>query len=179
MTWFDAHLTARGKQQAKAIAEFLEVSAVDTGLPLPRRRYTSPLARCLETTRLAFSTRTAVAGNSRPMVKEGLRERLGIHTCDKRHARGWIAENYPEFEIEDGFEENDTLWKEDIRESAEEHVMRIKEVLKDIFEHEEEILVSLTAHSGAIRALYAAIGHREVWVSAGALVPVLIKAEPE
>lgn len=179
MTWFDAHLTEEGKRQALAIAEFLEVSAAQTKMPLPRRRYTSPLARCLETTRLAFSGASAAEEDSKTIIKEGLRERLGVHTCDKRRTRSWIRENYPAFEIEDGFAEDDVLWKADTRESAEEHVLRINKLLQDIFEDDEEMVISLTAHSGAIRALYSAIGHREVWVGAGAMVPVLIKAQPE
>lgn len=111
------------------------------------------------------------------MVKEDLRERLGVHTCDQRRTRTWIHEKYPSYQIEDGFSEQDELWKSDVRESLEEHVARINKVLHDIFEKDEEMVITLTAHSGTIRALYAAIGHREVWVDAGAMVPVLIKAE--
>ncbi|KAJ0124235.1 Phosphomutase-like protein 3 [Diaporthe amygdali] len=48
---------------------------------------------------------------------------------------------------------------------------------EDVFENDEEVVISLTIHSGAIRALYAAIDHRDVWVSPGAMVPVLIQAE--
>lgn len=146
-------------------------------MPVPSRHYTSPLARCLETTRLAFSEHKGTEG-LKAIVKENLRERMGIHTCDKRRSRTWIQDNYPSYQIEDGFAEQDELWRSDIRESLEEHALRINEVLQDIFANDEEVIISLTSHSGAIRALYAAIGHREVWVNPGAMVPVLIKALP-
>lgn len=146
-------------------------------MPIPRRHYTSPLARCLETTRLAFSDAKGAEG-VKAIIKENLRERMGVHTCDKRRSRTWIQDNYPSYQIENGFAEGDELWKSDVRESLEDHVLRINEVLQDIFENDEEVVISLTSHSGAVRALYAAIGHREVWVGPGAMVPVLIKALP-
>lgn len=124
-------------------------------MPVPSRHYTSPLARCLETTRLAFSERKGTGG-VRAIVKENLRERMGFHTCDKRGSRTWIHENYPSYQIEDGPAEQDELWNSNVRESLEEHALRINEVLQDIFANDEEAIISLTSHSGAIRALYAA-----------------------
>lgn len=175
MTWYDAHLTEKGKRQALEIADFLKTSAAEFRMPLPKMHYTSPLARCLETTKLAFSGVETSEGNLKVVVKEDLRERLGVHTCDRRRTRSWIEAQYPDFKIEDGFTENDNLWKSQTRESQEEHVIRVERLLADIFENNTELIVSLTAHSGAIRALYAAVDHREVWVDAGAIVPVLIK----
>lgn len=58
--------------------------------------------------------------------------------------------------------------------------MRITKLLDDVFSIEDDASVlSFTAHSGAIRALYVAAGHREVWVAPGTMVPVLVKAELE
>lgn len=151
-------------------------------MPLPERHYTSPLARCLETTRLGFSGLEPGSADRpfRPVViKELLRERLGRHTCDRRSTRSWIQSHYPEFEIEAGFAENDELWDPDRRETPGEHVVRIKKLLDDVFSTDDAELISFTAHSGTIRALYTAIGHREVWVGPGAMVPVLVKAELE
>ncbi|POS73199.1 phosphoglycerate mutase [Diaporthe helianthi] len=174
-TWVDAHLTEKGKQQALAISTFLKSSEAQNGMPVPSRHYTSPLARCLETTRLAFSEHEGAEG-VKAIVKENLRERMGIHTCGKRRTRTWIQENYRSYQIEDGFAEHDELWQGDVRESLEEHALRFNDVLRDIFANDDEVVISLTSHSGSIRALYAAIGHRDVWVSPAAMVPVLIKA---
>lgn len=147
-------------------------------MPALKRHYTSPLARCLETTRLAFSCGLDSPGEKvkpRVIVKEQLRERLGVHTCDRRSSRSWIQEQYHEYEVEPDFTEDDQLWRVDSRESLEEHVQRVNALLVNIFDTEKEVVMSLTAHSGTIRALYAAIGHRDVWVGAGAMVPVLIR----
>ncbi|KAI3391482.1 hypothetical protein diail_7313 [Diaporthe ilicicola] len=177
--WFDAHLSDKGRAQAKAINDFLKTSSREDNLPLPARHYTSPLARCLETSRLAFSGLDSNASDESPVfvVKENLRERLGVHTCDRRRSRKWIHEQYPDYVIEDGFSEEDELWRPDHRESSDEHVVRIKTLLTGIFENDSSTVISLTAHSGAIRALYEAIGHKEVWVGAGAMVPVLIRSD--
>ncbi|ROV89086.1 hypothetical protein VMCG_09858 [Cytospora schulzeri] len=104
-------------------------------------------------------------------------ECIGIHTCDRRRTKSWIHEAYPDYEIEAGFTENDELWEADTRESMDAHIVRIRKLLTDIFEGDTENVVSLTARSGAIRALYAATGHREVWVGAGVMVPVFIRAD--
>ncbi|ROV95105.1 hypothetical protein VSDG_05843 [Cytospora chrysosperma] len=127
-SWCDAHLTEKGKQQAAAINKFLRTSATEGGMPIPKRHYTSPLTRCLETTKLAFNgLETSNSGeNPRTIIKEGLRERIGVHTCDRRRTRSWIHETYPDYEIEAGFTENDELWQTDNRESLDEHVARIK-----------------------------------------------------
>ncbi|KUI67970.1 Phosphomutase-like protein 3 [Cytospora mali] len=179
-SWFDAHLTEKGKQQAASISTILKTPVADGGIPVPMRHYTSPLSRCLETTRIAFSelkTTSSPRGNQTTVIKEGLRERIGVHTCDRRRTRSWIHEKYPDYEIEAGFTEIDELWKPDTRESLDEHILRVKQLLTVIFEQDPEYIVSLTAHSGTIRALYAAVNHRDVWVGAGAMVPVLIKAD--
>lgn len=53
---------------------------------------------------------------------------------------------------------------------------RVKAVLDEIFSNETKTIISITAHSGLVRALYSVVGHRGVWVAAGAMVPVLISA---
>ncbi|KAK3303628.1 histidine phosphatase superfamily [Chaetomium strumarium] len=193
--WADAHLTERGIGQAQAMKTFWETSASTLGLPLPRRHYASPLARCLETCELAFSDLTVSSSSSssnhhhgtekivvvippfKPAIKELLRERLGVHTCDRRRTRTWIREHHPVFAIEDGFAEQDELWRPDVRETLLEHAARVEGFLDDLFANDGETVVSVTAHSGTIHALYAAIGHEEVRVAPGGIVPVLIKAE--
>ncbi|ROW10703.1 hypothetical protein VPNG_05130 [Cytospora leucostoma] len=180
-TWFDAHLTEKGKEQAAAINTFLRTSVVENGLPVPMRHYTSPLSRCLETTRIAFADLETASIKEKPetVIKEDLRERLGIHTCDRRRTRSWIHENYPDYNIDAGFTENDELWKPDRRESLDEHTLRINNLLTDIFEDNPGPVVSLSTHAGTIGALYAATGHREVRVATGVVVPVLVKADLE
>lgn len=64
------------------------------------------------------------------------------------------------FEVESDFTEQDELWQPNDRETAQEHVVRVKELLDDIFNSEQRSVISFTTHSGTIRALYAVTGHR-------------------
>ncbi|KAI2618172.1 phosphoglycerate mutase-like protein [Hypoxylon sp. NC1633] len=177
-TWSDARLTEKGRQQAGALNAFWKDAIQNSGVPTPQKYYTSPLARCLETTKIAYSGLNVAPDRPfKPIVKERVRERNGEHTCDRRSTRSWIASNYPDYEIETDFTEEDELWKADWRETEEEVSQRIKKLLDDIFTHEDKTIVSFTAHSGWVRGLYDLTSHRDVWVSAGAMVPILIKAE--
>ncbi|KAI1081436.1 phosphoglycerate mutase-like protein [Whalleya microplaca] len=178
VTWSNALLTEKGKRQAGALNEFWQESIEDLKLPTPQIYYTSPLARCLETTKIAYSGLDVPADRPfRPIVKEGLRERFGVHTCDRRSTRSWISTNYPEYDIEPSLTENDDLWKPDVRESESEVSTRVKTLLDDVFSESDKTIVSFTAHSGLVRALYDVTKHRDVWVAAGAMVPLLVKAE--
>lgn len=184
ITWADAHLTPRGEAQARAMRTFWADAASTLHLPLPPRHYASPLARCLDTCVLAFSgggggDGPALPEGARfaPVVKELLRERLGVHTCDRRRSRTWIRETHPVFAFEEGFAEEDGLWRPDVRETLAEHAVRVEAFLEDLFGSESAPIVSVTAHSGTILALWEVIGHAEVRVAPGAIVPVLIKAK--
>jgi len=128
----------------------------------------SPLNRCLETARVTFSGLDLPKSQPFvPTIQELLREGIGIHTCDRRSSRSWIASHYPDWPIEEGFVENDQLWLADLRESDSAHVVRMKALLDDVFAHDHSTWISLTSHSGSIRAILAT----------GAIIPVFVKAE--
>ncbi|KAL7902641.1 hypothetical protein HDV64DRAFT_90067 [Trichoderma sp. TUCIM 5745] len=98
MTWVNARLTEKGKCQALEIKATLESDVREMKIPRPGKCYTSPLARSLETTRIAFSCLEWPRDQPfKPMIKEALRERLGRHTCDRHSTRSWIESNYAEF----------------------------------------------------------------------------------
>jgi broad specificity phosphatase PhoE len=161
---------------------FWEDAAANTKLPLARRHYCSPHARCLETCELAFSTLALPPGAGavppfKPLVKEHIRERMGVHTCDRRRTRSWIRESHPIFEVEEGLTEEDELWRPDVRETLGEHAVRIQAFLDGLFAGDDEPIVSVTCHSGSVVALYKVVGHPEVRVAPGAIIPVLIKAD--
>ena len=59
-------------------------------------------------------------------MKEGLREGIGIHTCDQRSTRKEILRVFPFVEIEEGFDEEDLLWRADLREPGEEQTRRLR-----------------------------------------------------
>lgn len=182
-TWADAHLTPRGQAQAAAMKAFWQTAATTSYLPLPTTHYASPLARCLETCEGAFTNLTLPPASEtkpppfKPLIKELLRERLSVHTCDRRRSRTWIREHHPLFEIEDGFAEADPWWRPEPRETLAEHVVRVEGFLEGLFANDSATFVSVTTHSGAIHALYEAVGHPTVRVAPGGVVPVLIRAE--
>jgi len=173
-TWLDARLTDRGKQQAKALADFWQEGAVTWKMPLPESYYTSPLARCLETERLIYSELQHLGSSYRPVVKDAIREIYGVHTCDKRSSTSWIQSNFPEALFDPSFTEQDELWTQDVRETLEERVPVMANLLEELFKEDSATFISLTMHSGAIRALYLATSHPDVWVAAGAIVPIVI-----
>ncbi|KAE8414078.1 histidine phosphatase superfamily [Aspergillus pseudocaelatus] len=178
ISWVDAKLTEDGVQQAEVLGRFWADAVTTEKVPLPGSRYTSPLARCLETTRLVFSKPMGQFGEQfEPVVKELLRERLTDHTCDKRSTRTWIEGQYPSYLIEPGFSEEDRLWKPDRWESVEEHVARKQKVLEEIFTQDCSPFISLTVHSYAISAILRACGYEEFRVREGSTIAVLIRAQ--
>jgi broad specificity phosphatase PhoE len=178
LIWADAHLVDAGINQAQNLARFWIESEHHDGMPLPETLYTSPLARCLETTKLVFTPVLRSHQRSpQPIVKEFLREYLTDHTCDRRSSKSWIHENYPDYIMEDGFTEEDILWKTDKTETLEEHVIRKQRLLEDIFAHDESPFISLTTHSYAISALLKVVGAPKFRVGEGVMVPLFVKAE--
>ncbi|KAF2678265.1 phosphoglycerate mutase-like protein [Lentithecium fluviatile CBS 122367] len=170
--WEDAELTEYGEQQAREIS----TSGLADVSP-PEAIYTSPLRRCLRTTQLAFAP---LLDTTIPLIKENLRERLGVHTCDRRSSKSIIAFAFPSFAIEPGFTEDDELWNPDRRETIEEHMLRSTNLLNEIFdEQNESIFISLTVHSGAIMSLFGATGWKKIPVAAGAVYPLLLLAEKD
>lgn len=178
LTWLDAKLTAEGVILAQELGRLWVKWIKEAAIPLPETIYTSPLTRCLETTKLVYSP--VLTKHNRPLqpiVKELLRERLTDHTCDKRSSRSSIESRYPGYVIEPGFQKEDVMWKADAFETADEHTARMQHLLEDIFANDEAQFISLTTHSYAISAILEAVGAPHFWVSEGAVVPLLVKAE--
>jgi broad specificity phosphatase PhoE len=127
----------------------------------------------LQTTQLAFAP---FIEKVVPVIKERLRERFGVHTCDQRSSKTWITSAFPGFRLEDGFMEDDKLWQADRRETFDEHVKRKTNLLIDLFENDENQTIALVAHSGAMMALFGATGCGKIPVKAGAVYPLLVRA---
>lgn len=196
-TWADAHLTQNGIDQALVANAFWANALADAGIPAPQSYYVSPLARCLATANLTFSGLELPGDRPfKPLVKELLREALGIHTCDRRSTKTWIEENFPDFPIEPGFAEEDPLWDAKLRESSTgkpsfffsrrqtkfsdlktAQVARLKTFLDDVFTHDANEFISFTSHSGSIGSILKAVSHRTFSLVTGAVIPVLVKAE--
>lgn len=79
--------------------------------------------------------------------------RFGVHTCDKRINKTDIAREHPGWTIEAGFTEVDELWLPDIRETNDEHVVRTREVLNELFATDENTFIGVTGHGGVMSVL--------------------------
>lgn len=82
---------------------------------------------------------------------------------------------FPGFEFEEWFAEEDELWNPEVREQPAERNVRLGEALKDIFRHDKSTYITISAHSGAITSMLAAIGHRPFGLQTGGVIPVVVK----
>ncbi len=146
-------------------------------MPPPGRYYTSPLYRCLQTANMEFSDLDLPSDKQfKPLVKEMMREVMGQHTCDRRSSRTIIHGAFPDVDIEDGFSEEDELWQAAHRETHDEHDVRTRALLDDVFEHDEHAFLSFTSHSGSIASMLRVIGHCEFRLPTGGMMPLFVKA---
>lgn len=106
-----------------------------------------------------------------------MREAIGAHTCDRRGTKTYIHNRDPSYEFENGFTEDDELWRADARETDAALDARMKELLDDVFSHDDSTFISFTSHSGAIGGILRVIGHRKFNLATGSVIPALVKAE--
>ena len=116
-TWSDAHLTPVGEAQARKAQGFWSSLISKGKIPTPESYYVSPLIRCCETAKLTFEGLDLGNRPFKPVIKEGFREAIGAHTCDRRSTKSEIGKAFPGFVFEKGFVEEDPLWKSDLRET--------------------------------------------------------------
>lgn len=139
MTWGpDALLTPTGIAQAQAVSTAWKAQSA-AGAPLPSTFYSSPLTRSSDTLNITWTSVVGVGSKKgpQPIVLEGLRETIGVHTCDKRHPKTWIAAREPTWKFEKGFAEEDELWTADDRETSDEQQARIREAIVQIFDNDD------------------------------------------
>jgi len=86
---------------------------------------------------------------------------------------------FPDAILEPDMTEGDELWRADVRESVPDHVERERKLLDDIFSTDPSTFLSITVHAWTISALLSASGYSPMRVAAGAVIPLLIKAEPQ
>ncbi|KAI1256316.1 hypothetical protein MGN70_001440 [Eutypa lata] len=178
VTWRDAHLTDPGIEQTVKAFNFWTKQLAEEKQPAPQSYYTSPLTRCTTTANLTFNGLALPADRPFiPMVKEHLREGVSMRTCDERSNRTYIAGLFPWYRFEAGFAEQDPLWKGDEGETSEAQLRRAKSVVDDIVSTDDNTWVSITSHSGQIRAMLSALNHRAFSLSTGQAIAVLVRAE--
>lgn len=147
-------------------------------IPAPEAYYVSPLQRTLETANYTFSGLGLPQGKEfKPVIKELLREALGVHTCDRRDNKSKIQSLWPSYTFEHDFSEDDLLWDPEYRESGYLHVRRLQLLLDDIFDTDKNTFISFTSHSGSISSLQQGIGHRQFALNTGGLLPIFLRAQ--
>lgn len=177
MVWGpDPELTDLGIQQARDNTLQWKIE-VENDCPLPTKFFLSPLRRSADTLVYTWESLCPTA-QLKPLIMEKLRETTGVHTCDKRLPRAVIAEKYePQgFVIEDGFAEQDVYYKPDYRETVAEQALRVNQSFQTIFSTTSDSVISITSHSGTIRAQLMALGHRPFAIGTGGMIPVFVKA---
>lgn len=154
ISWIDSELTPLGVSQALDVHNFWAQMIELEKIPTPQSYYTSPLLRCQQT---AFHTFSGLAVPSErpfnPVIKELLRETIGVHTCDKRSTKSTIQARYPDWTVEDGFTETDELWSPSLRESRGALDQRSKVILDDILGNDENQFLSISSHGGLIGSI--------------------------
>ncbi|KAK0374432.1 phosphoglycerate mutase [Colletotrichum limetticola] len=177
--WADPLLTPAGANEAlKANAYFKDRYATQK-MPYFESYYTSPLIRCGYTANITFGDIPIPADEHPfiPVVKEGFREGMTVHTCNWRSNKTYIASTFPSFEFEPGFAEYDPLWRRNESETSDAQDARSKAVLDDVFRTDDKTWLSITSHSGEITKLLKALNHRAFRLSTGQIIPVFVKAE--
>lgn len=170
-TLFDDDLTPEGETEVENTRDYWgkELKA-NEGLPYPEIFYTSPLRRTLHTFHITWDNNSIV-----PVVDENLRERYGLYKPYKRHNKTWIQDYCPTCTFTSGFTEDDELWEADKREKKKHVKKRTEKWLKTVFET-DELVVSVTSHSGTIEQLLKAIDHPAHDLGTAQVLPVVIKA---
>lgn len=99
-----------------------------------------------------------------------------MRTCDERSNKTYIQNLLPAFKFEDGFTEEDELWKGYEGETSEAQLKRTRTVLDDIFSNDDNTWISITSHSGQISSNLKVLNHITFSLSTGQAIPALIKA---
>ncbi|KAI0755238.1 phosphoglycerate mutase-like protein [Daedaleopsis nitida] len=179
LTWGpDPDLTEAGVKQAVEAHQAWKSERLHN-IPLPQKHYASPLGRALRTFEETFAKGEFLDPTTlRVTILENLREEYGEHTCDQRSPRSAIATRYPPpiYSFEDGFEEEDVIWKAEERETKERVAERATKVMDRIFTLDRELYICITAHSGLINGFLKAMGRPRYALSTGGVLPLVIKA---
>lgn len=179
----DPFLTERGEAQAKLMNDAFS-KEIALGLPLPTRLFSSPFTRSAQTLVITWngilvSENPDFENRLLPLVKEDLRETIGSHTCDKRSTKSIFMNRFPNwgFKHEKNFTEDDTLYLDNWREPISDQGIRADRFLQDLFQYDDEIIYC-ASHSGEIKALLLATGHRQFAMPTAGMIPLLLKLTP-
>ncbi|XP_021861221.1 phosphoglycerate mutase-like protein 1 [Spinacia oleracea] len=175
--YLDASLTSRGWEQVDHLRKHVQGSGLSKKIDLV---ITSPLTRTIQTAVGVFGggaytdgvdvtpLMVADAGNSgRPGISsfgcppflavELCREHLGVHPCDKRRSKTEYETLFPAIDFSLIENDEDVLWKEDLRETDEELAKRGMKFLNWLWTRSEKE-IAIVSHSGFLFHTLSAFG---------------------
>ncbi|KAK1817567.1 putative phosphoglycerate mutase pmu1 [Friedmanniomyces endolithicus] len=175
--WEDVKLPSREETEAGVVRQVWERAMATERIALPNRYFGSPLVGCLQTANLTYHALSEATTATFPLtVSEGLREIHGVHSCDRHGSRASISSAFDFIDFDDDVPEVAGAWQQNHRETPDAAQGKLREWVERLSGEEKGPFISATTHTGAIRALYRAIGHPDVWVARGSLTPLMIKA---
>ncbi|CAO2833845.1 unnamed protein product [Amaranthus hypochondriacus] len=165
--YLDASLTSLGWEQVDNLRKHVQASGLSKKIELV---ITSPLTRTMQTAVGVFGgggysdgvdvTPLMVAnveGSDRPAISsfgcppflavELCREHLGVHPCDKRRSKSKYETLFPAIDFSLIESDEDTWWKEDVRETDEEVAERGMKFMKWLWTRKEKE-IAIVSHSG-------------------------------
>ncbi|CAK7890883.1 hypothetical protein CAAN1_01S00936 [[Candida] anglica] len=175
LTWGpDANLTPLGVNQAKENNQLWK-EQLAKGAPFPTKFIVSPLQRSSHT--LVHTWEGINIPN--PIVVEKVRETIGANICHQRATKTIIGQRFSTFEFEPEFTENDEIFDKFTpgREKLHQQFLRVNEFLQELFENDDNTVISITSHAGTIRAFITAVGHRKFTIPTGGMIPIVIRGE--
>lgn len=134
----DARLTQKGRLQATTVG----VKLIHTK-PIPQIILVSPLFRTLQTAAIALSTVPQL--QTPVVVVEQIRERMGLHVCDKRSDKDKLIPRFGSFDFT-GIDSGDDLTFPPCRESIEQTAKRGKAFFLSLRTRPEQSL-AIFSHS--------------------------------
>ncbi|GAB0497946.1 hypothetical protein MMPV_009284 [Pyropia vietnamensis] len=145
----DARLIEKGRRQAVAAGCRLRSLS-----PAPAIAYVSPLRRTLETASIALAGSGGTgAALDLPMVAcEEIREVYGVHHCDRRGPIVDARAEWPAVDYSAVGTDEDSWFKDDVRETVEEAVERATKFLLTLRARPERVVVAVT-HSAFLREM--------------------------
>jgi broad specificity phosphatase PhoE len=144
----DAPLTHKGRNQARAAQPIIDQLEVK-----PELIISSSQCRALQTSLIAFEQLI----DSVPfLVHEMVREESGVHVCDRRRPKSQQMVDFPAFDFSAVAEEEDSLFREDRRETKMEVGERIYSFFEWL-EERDETHVAIASHSGWLLTVFNAV----------------------
>ncbi|CAD5193862.1 unnamed protein product [Musa acuminata subsp. malaccensis] len=164
---FDAHLTPLGWDQVDSLRKHIKACGLSKKIELV---ITSPLLRTMQTAVGVFGGDSHSDGNNTPalMVEnagksrrpaisslncppfiavEYCREHLGVHPCDKRSSISEYRQLFPAIDFSLIENDEDILWKADVREANEEVAARGVKFINWLWTRKEKE-IAIVSHSG-------------------------------